>query len=637
MIGAPSAHIGKARPEWAKVQLRHGMSDLDDIRDRLSIVDVVSGYVALRKTGRNFKALCPFHTEKTPSFVVNPERQTWRCFGACATGGDAFSFIMQAEKLEFGEALRLLAEKTGVTLRQRRDGDRMDGLHRVNQEAARFYQQVLASPEGAGARDYLEQRGVDSKTAAAFQLGLSPVGRPDSSSGLKGHLLGLGFDQDVAVEAGALRRSDEGALRDFFWGRLMFPIHDRQGRVAGFGGRSMDDSDPKYINTPSTPVFNKSMTLYGLHIAAETIRAQETGVIVEGYMDAIAAHQHGFGNVVASMGTALTEQQVGQLRSLARTFILALDPDAAGQEATRRSLEASWHIFERQRIGGRQRSVGPLYQTVRLDLRIAAMPPGLDPDQLIRDDPERWKRLTAEAVPFMDFALPAFAADYDLSSPRGKAQAAEALGPLVASMANPVEQEHYFRKLASVLGVSTDALEASIGKPAPTPRRGAPARRASTRRPRDAGASAAASAAPLEASREDFLEDYVLALLLTPDLSDRVDSVEPHFFHKLENKEVFTHLLGSSTIDELGARLNEGLHDYLTYLTQLDLGPLDRRSAEIALGQCVRRLEQRYLQEVQESLLGSEDAALPPPRQLEDSISDVNRRLRELFSQQNPV
>ena len=222
------------------------MSVVDDIKGRLDIIDVVSGYVALKKAGSNYKALCPFHTEMTPSFVVNPDRQSWRCFGACSMGGDAFSFVMRQERLDFGESLKLLAERTGVVLEQRRDVGRDEALRRVNQETAKFYQQTLVSAQGLHAMEYLSKREVNEQARLEFQLGFSPKGR----DGLKTHLLGLGFDLEHGIGAGVLHRDQAGSVRDFFWGRLMYPIHDREGRVIGFGGRSLDGSNPKYINTP---------------------------------------------------------------------------------------------------------------------------------------------------------------------------------------------------------------------------------------------------------------------------------------------------------------------------------------------------------------------------------------------------
>ena len=599
------------------------MSVVDEIKSRLDIADVAADYVALQKAGRNLKALCPFHTEKTPSFIVNPERQSWHCFGACATGGDVFSLVMRAERMDFGETLKLLAQKTGVALVQEQKGDRYDLLYKINQEAADFYSKVLASPEGKVGMDYLSERGVDAEMVSTFGLGLSPRG----GDRLRAHVRGLGFESERALEAGLLHRGENGVLRDFFWGRLMFPIHDRQGRVAGFGARSLDGTDPKYLNTAATPIFDKRATVYGFHLAATSIREQNTVVVVEGYMDVLAAHQFGHTNVVASMGTALTEQQVAQLKAAARTYILALDPDAAGQEATRRSLESSWRALSLQRVGGRTRSMGSLYQREPLSLSIAGLPAGRDPDAMIRQDPEEWERLVREAVPFMEFLITTLDTRYDLSAPQGRAQAAEEMGPLITSEGNAVEQEHYFEMLAATLGVSRKALEASIGRPKAGPRA----------RPSGASSRAPArdvSVSPLMSNREEFLEDYVLALLLgRPALREHAGPVTEELFHRTENKEVFTGWLSCSTMDELRDVLNDGLQQHLDYLSDIELSPIDLGSAETALGQAVTRLEQRHLRELQEGLLASEDAASPPPRELEEVIVSVNARLKELFTQ----
>ena len=440
------------------------MSVVDDIRDKLDLVDVISGHVTLRKAGRNYKARCPFHTEKTPSFTVSPERQTWRCFGACATGGDIFNFVMRKDGVEFGEALRRLADTAGVeiTSRPKEQVDRDEALSRVNREAARFYNEMLKSPEGRAALKYLYDRGIDNKAIEEFQLGFSPKGRDR----LRTHLSTLDANLGHAAQAGLLRSDDEGNFRDFFFGRLMVPILDRRGRVAGFGGRSLDGSNPKYINTAATPIFDKQATLYALDKAAPAIREQETAVIVEGYMDVIAAHQHGRKNVVASMGTALTERQVYLVRTLAKTVVLALDADTAGQEATLRSLEASWRAMERRRFGQRE----------EVALRIAVIPEGRDPDDLIRESPEQWDGIVQSAVPYMDFLIPAFARRYDLDSSQGKARAAEALMPIILSMGNSFEQDQYFGKLADTLGVTREQLQASIGKLRPAGRERPPAR-----------------------------------------------------------------------------------------------------------------------------------------------------------------
>ena len=597
------------------------MSVVDDVKARLDIVEAVSAYVALQKSGRYYKALCPFHTEKTPSFIVNQERQSWRCFGACSTGGDVFSFVMRAENLEFAETLRVLAQKAGVTLAERRDGGRGDALSQVNQVAAQYFQDALESLEGRHALKYLDDRGINARAKETFRLGFSRR----SNDGLKSHLKSLGLSVDLLVEAGLLHRSENGATRDFFRGRLMFPIQDRQGRVIGFGARDLDGSQPKYLNTPQTPVFDKRSTLYGLHLAANAIRGEDTAVVVEGYMDVIAAHQHGYVNVVASMGTALTERQVSLLRAMASNYVLALDPDAAGQEATLRSLESSWRAVNVQSVG---RSGGNMYRRDPISLKIAALPQDRDPDLLIRESTEEWESLIEGAIPWLDFYIPAVASKYDLSTGHGKARAAEVLIPLVASASNSFDQEHYFQKVARTLEVTVEALRASVGSPRPT--RQADRRRRPERRERVQASGSALSTDP-----DTTLETYTLALLMhTPELWDRVVAFSPDNFRRIENREVFTRLLSYTTIEKLEASLDDALLDHLHHLRQTKPEFTDASMAEAALVQCLNRLERKRLREVQEDLLQTGTTSEPPSREMSETIASMNSRLKHLFAQQ---
>ncbi|MBM3941228.1 MAG: DNA primase, partial [SAR202 cluster bacterium] len=366
----------------------------DDIKARLDIVDVVQRYVPdLRQAGRNFAARCPFHAERTPSFYVFPERQSWRCFGACATGGDAFSFVMKAENVDFGEALKRLAAIAGVTIPDKRRPEApRNPLLDANDAAARLFRESLLADRGAVARDYLKQRGVNDESVATFGLGYSPA----TGDELQHRLRAMGFSQDLLIEAGLLTRGDTGPIRDMFRGRLMFAIRNDRGEIVGFGGRSLDGSNPKYLNTPQTTVFDKGKLLFALDRAREAIRREGRAVVVEGYMDAIAAHQHGFRNVVASMGTALTDSQANALRgSGAAQIVLALDADAAGQEAMLRSLHSVWQLLGQSLEGIRR--AGSLEIKGRsgdLDrLRVAVVPEGKDPDDMIRRDPAAWNRL----------------------------------------------------------------------------------------------------------------------------------------------------------------------------------------------------------------------------------------------------
>ena len=589
------------------------MSVVDDIKGRLDIIDVVSGYVALKKAGSNYKALCPFHTEKTPSFVVNPDRQSWRCFGACSMGGDAFSFVMRQERLDFGEALKLLAERTGVVLEQRRDVGRDEALRRVNQETAKFYQQTLVSAQGLHAMEYLSKREVNEQARLDFQLGFSPKGR----DGLKTHLLGLGFDLEHGIGAGVLHRDQAGSVRDFFWGRLMYPIHDREGRVIGFGGRSLDGSNPKYINTAATTIFDKRATVYGLHMAASSIRDDDTVIIVEGYMDVIAARQHGYANVVASMGTALTEQQVSRLKSQATRFILALDPDVAGQEATLRSLESAWHELDRTPLGRRE----------SVDLRVAALPPGRDPDELIRHNHEEWEGLISDAAPFMEFLIPAIASRYDLTTGRGKAAAADVVLPLIISTVDAIDQERHFRMLAHTLSVTQDALKASIGSLRPR------------RRSRTGGGNShsehrGAGVSPFMADTRDQLEEYVLALLWQmPELNELVEAVKPEQFLRTENQKVFTCWQRCSTIDELREGLDKELTDQLDRILSKPLPPANSSAHKKSLEECVQRLKERQLRERKsEEELRLSQANLEDLSLEEVEILKLNKSILQLFT-----
>lgn len=602
----------------------------DAIKERLDIVDVVSGYLpSLKKAGRYYKAQCPFHGERTPSFVVFPERQSWRCFGACSRGGDVLSFVMGIEKLEFGDAVKLLAHRAGVTVeRYRRTNKEPNIIHKINEAAAEFFQDLLRSQQGVAARAYLNKRGVDSSTSDHFRLGLSSGGR----TALVEYLNKMGYSQEEVVSAGLASSFDDATCRDMFIGRLIFPIHDDQGSIAGFGGRSLDGLDPKYLNTPRTDVFDKGHILYAFHMAKSSIKDSGEGVIVEGYMDAIAAHQFGFTNVVASMGTALTEEQVGLLRRVGRSFVLAMDPDFAGQEATFRSLESSWRVFEKRAIGGSKRNL-PIYQrTDSPSLKIALLPADKDPDRVIRDGADLWTEVIDKSLSLLDYLFMSAPSRWDLKTSAGKARAAEQLYPLIAEMELSFDQESYFRKLSDTLGVKPATLEASLGRPRSEPR----SRSAKT-------PTLKASSAPFESDSHDRLEEHLLALLLRwPDLRGWVNDLDPYVLGKWGNREIFTMWMGCSTnggiIEDLLGSLEEDLQDQVNYLIALEIPPMDLRQRERAVLECSRRLEERRLRKmkVEEAALLSGDNEAYNTKviidgDMEKQVVDTNDRLRKLF------
>lgn len=438
------------------------MSVVDDVKARLDIVDVVSGYTNLHKAGRNFKGLCPFHQEKTPSFIVFPETQTWRCFG-CNEGGDAFAFVMRAEGWDFKEALSELAQRVGVELvpqtpQQVAREAEIDRLYGLLAETSRFfYTQLLEAPGGAAARDYVAQRGLTADTIEAFTLGYAP----DDWQQALNHLRQLGYTVDEIVEAGVATRNERGRVYDRFRDRLVIPIRDGRGRTLGFGARALQpDAVPKYLNSPQGPLFDKSHLLYGMDLARRAIRETETAVIVEGYMDVMQAHQAGFANVVAQMGTALTEPQLRQLDRYASRLILALDADAAGIKATMRGLNVARETLDgEQSVTFDPRGMMRYTGMLDMDMRVVSLPDGQDPDDLIRADPAAWEALIQRAVPVADYVIQQGTAHLPAgASYHEREQVARELLPILTATENDIQRNGNIQTLARRVHIDEKVL-----------------------------------------------------------------------------------------------------------------------------------------------------------------------------------
>lgn len=437
-----------------------------EIKERLDIVEIVGRYVNLKRSGRTYKALCPFHQERTPSFVVFPHTGTWHCFGACSEGGDVFSFIMKIEGLNFAEALAMLAREAGVEWHPSGDTgaqarQRRDRLRATCEAAANLFAEwLLTHPEAAACRAYLEARRIRPETARLFGLGYAP----NRWEALLRALTERGYPVEDLEAAGLVVRSDSGSYYDRFRHRLIFPIRDVRGRVVGFGARALEaNQEPKYLNSPQTELFDKGRLLYGLDLAKESIRNANRVVVVEGYMDVITAHQAGFRNVVASLGTALTVEQLRLIKRFTTNITLALDADDAGVEATKRGLEAARQALDKRlvpRVGRR----GRIQQDYELegDLRVAVLPPGYDPDDLIKEDPERWRSLVERALPVIDFFFEAATRGRDLNDVHQRAAVAAELMPVVAEINNVVVRAHYVQRLARLLQVSEQELHTAI-------------------------------------------------------------------------------------------------------------------------------------------------------------------------------
>lgn len=439
------------------------MSVTEEIKQRLDIVDLISEYVPLKKSGRTYKGLCPFHQEKTPSFVVFPDTQGWHCFGACATGGDIFTFIQKREGMDFTEAVRFLARRAGIELVPGSEGGAQQAevrsrLRSVMEAAASFFVAQLASPAGQLARDYLAKRGVGQAAIEEFRLGYAP----NAWRALSTHLLADGFSREELTEAGVISEGEEGRFYDRFRNRLIFPISDSRGNVVGFGARSLDGSEPKYLNSPQTPLFDKGKLLYGLDRARDGIRQSGTAVIVEGYMDAIAAHQAGYRNVVASMGTALSEAQLQSLARLAKRFVLALDPDAAGSVATLRGVAVAGEALQTESAASFDGGLLRFERRLSAEIRVAVLPQGRDPDELIREDGAAWQRLIAEAKPVVDYYFDVALAEAELSDAKGKVRFARRLLPVIARVPDALERAHHVERLARLIQVDPSLVEREL-------------------------------------------------------------------------------------------------------------------------------------------------------------------------------
>ncbi len=416
----------------------------DEIKQRVDLVELIGRTVQLKRAGTYFKGLCPFHTEKTPSFYVRPDRGTWHCFG-CDRGGTAFDWLMEREHLEFGEALIQLAQQTGTELPTRRQPEVEEQHQRlltILQRAQTYYQGLFWGATAAAARAYMDRRGLNRETLEQFGIGYAPT-----SNGLIRYLHNEGFTNEQELQAaGVIGTSDDGRNYDFFRDRVLFPIRDTQGRTIAFGGRSLEESAvPKYLNSRDTLLFHKQETLFAYDQARKTVAQERQVVIVEGYMDALMAHQHGYRNVVATLGTAVTEQHLRVLRRQVDDIILALDPDAAGQAATERALRLADDYLRTDvtRVVGPDRRRQQLIASRAVQLRVLTLPDGKDPDELVRSDPLSWPTLVHSAEPVIEFVLRRVPTRHDLESPAGRAAAAEEITDVLLGISDPVKQGYY--------------------------------------------------------------------------------------------------------------------------------------------------------------------------------------------------
>lgn len=419
---------------------------IDRILDRLDIVEIVSGYIQLRKAGRNFKACCPFHNEKTPSFVVSPDKQIYHCFG-CHAGGNLINFVMKYENMDFPEAVKMLAERAGVELPkyQPKEGGAPSlaaRLYEVNEVAAAFFQNVLRAPKGKKALEYLKRRGLDPDTLGEFRIGYAP----DEWESLRRYCESKKIKGDLLRKAGLTIPSEKGkGDYDRFRNRIIFPIFNERGKIVAFGGRVMDDSLPKYINSPETVVYSKSNTLYGLNFSKRGIREKGCAVLTEGYMDVIVPFQHGVNNTVATSGTALTVNQVSMLKKYTDTAVMVFDSDQAGEAASLRGLDI---LIENG-----------------MKVRIATLPEGDDPDSFIKKNGRgKFEETINSAKGLFDYKLDLLVKKLGTRDVGG---ITDEMLPTIAKVDNEVIKSDYLKKLAERLGIHEQSLRHEMKKVKP--------------------------------------------------------------------------------------------------------------------------------------------------------------------------
>jgi DNA primase len=671
-------------------------SIIETIKAKIDVVEEIGLVVALQKSGKAFKGLCPFHNERTPSFYVFPESQTWRCFG-CNEGGDLFSFVQAQQSLGFRDALMYLAEKAGVPVEdnsgrspeeERETSAVKERLRKLNEDALLwFHQMLLRSKDAAEVRTYVQNRGISSETVVAFSLGYAP----DRGDALSSYLLGLGYTEYELVQAGLSRRRDEGivgsgGIYDYFRHRLIFPIRDTRGRVIGFGGRALGDGQPKYLNSPQTPLFEKNSVLYALDMARDAIKQAKQVVIVEGYVDAVIAHQFGTKQTVACIGSAITEKHIQQLKKLTKQVTLALDPDAAGATATEHGIQEALKTFDRTIVpvpvgstvanNGRKRheprGIIRLEEQVDAEINVLQLPAGQDPDEVIMHTPAVWSYAVAHPLPLVDYYFTVKTAGLNLREPNDKTEAAKRLLPVIGMISDRIKRDAYLRKLATMISMDerllhdelqrvlreqkTNSVVAAFSGPAGQERGGRGSKElalADAGSPDRVGVGEAgdldgkqSQVQGLDKRKADKIqwEDYLIGLLLqNPGLSLHVCGIINHGdFAGTDTRELY-HILNS-----VYQRDSTSLHEPLEQLVPSALlttvararksvesrFPLDGAGQIKAAVQCATRLKRAWLlqsnTELRYVLREEKDAAVQ--QQLRLQLLEVHRQLRTIDS-----
>lgn len=554
-------------------------TDINEVRERNNIIEVISEYVTLKKAGRTYKGLCPFHKEKTPSFVVDPLKQLYHCFG-CGEGGNVFTFIMKTDNLDFPEAVEALAKRIGYSLHYEKTGSpeiksRQARLYEANSSAVEYYHQILLSEEkGKRAREYLKGRGYSRDIVETFKLGYALT----EWDGLTKHLYKKGFKSEELERAGLSIRGEKGSYYDRFRDRVIFPIFDIKGQAVGFGGRVLDDSLPKYLNSPETPIYHKGSLLYNLSNAKGEIVKEGQALVVEGYTDVISLFSAGAKNVVATSGTAFTSDHLRLLARFTDKVVLVFDADLAGKSAAERGLE--------------------LLGESRVDISVATLPEGLDPAEVVSEKGnDEFRRLIDRAVSLIDFCLSQAIMKHDLSKAQGRIRASEETLSVVAALSNKIAQEEALKTLAQKIAVSEDALRLEFKKLSSRPSRG---RREPTaaERPRPEGERFSDDPATIAQSQR---EKEILKLILQHPVEFRnkqAELSEDLFVHP-EHKRIFSFLknqTGAAAAEPADMMTQISESGFQKMLSQFLVEPIQTTDQEKYFEDILRRMKEFKLQ-----------------------------------------
>jgi DNA primase len=585
---------------------------LQQIRDRIDIIDLISTYVSLSKAGQNYKGLCPFHSEKTPSFSVNPVRQMFYCFG-CSVGGDAFTFLMKQEGMDFMEALRELSQRTGVVLPERRESAakttsglaRQRYYHLYELAASWYHRNLQEAPEGQAARDYLDQRGINRESWITYQLGYAPDGWNGLSRWLEGHSV----KPEELIQAGLVVRKEKEdgsrvSIYDRFRSRVMFPIADPRGQVLGFGGRVMqDEASPKYLNSPETDLFFKGRSLYGMDKARQSAASSGLFYLVEGYFDVIALHQYGIANAVAPLGTALTPDHVQILRRLAPSVMLVFDGDAAGVGAALRTLD--------------------LFVNSGIDVRVLLLPAGEDPDTFIRKNGvSAFRELEGQASTLLDFAIMSVLNKAKKDSIQDRVKRADDILAILQKTKNPIEKDEYLKVVSERLGIRQDLLRKRL----PTLRRQVDLSPSSQLQEKPVANLSIPQGKPEE-------RDLIVLLLqgrLIPDQIRQLDEAEftvPLYRHILAKAVEHVDQEGQVNLEALCAEFSQDAA-YESVISRLSVWDLYFEDVSAHVVGCLRVLENKHIERLMEELIGQLKVAERDGRQ--ETVDALNVEINML-------